>query len=251
MSQNNSTGRNILTVVLMAIIVMALAFGLSLWQTPKYKAASKLIVVLNQHGIDAYTASKNSSYITGILSEVAYSNSFVSNVFESNPNLRDDLGSGQDQRAKNWKKRVKIKTQDSKGIIVIETFSDNQAQAYHLNQAVMTVFISKHGQYTGFNDQVTLKVIDGASIANDWNAMQVLQNTLIGLALGLFLGFSFVVVFPRQQLFKIASSGRHDYADETFGLSSDNSKMPNEYGSGWMDYSMPSPDQSGNDEYRR
>ncbi|MFA6422170.1 MAG: hypothetical protein WCV92_02125 [Candidatus Buchananbacteria bacterium] len=247
MENRESTAKNILTIILIAIIIMAVAFGLSLWLTPKYKAASKLIVVFSEQGMDAYTASKNSSYITGILSEVVYSNSFINGVYDNNFSLRDDLGTSQDQRLRQWRKEIKVKTQDTKGIIIIESFSNSRDQAYQLNQSVASNLISKHGQYDGFDQKATFKVIDNPSIAENWNQVQIIQNSLIGLALGLFLGFSFVVIFPRQQIFKVFSSEYNSFVnkDETIGLGNGeaiNNFTP--YDPHWMDYSIPSNDPS-------
>jgi len=242
MIHNESTVKNVLTVVLIAIIVMLVAFGLSLWLTPKSKASSKLIVIFNEQGIDAYAASKNSSYITGILSEIVYSNSFINNVYENHLGLKDDLGFGQDNRLKEWKKHVKVKTQDNKGIIIIDTFYDNKDQAYQLNQGVGSVLTSKHGQYDGFGDKVTLKTIDGPSVAENWYQFQIIQNSILGLVLGLFLGFSFIVVFPQQQIFRIFTTEYDSLIrnDETIGLNNSYqmSKDFTPYNSQWMDYSI-------------
>lgn len=241
MENTSFTAKKTITIILLALIMMLASFALSLWLTPRNIASSKTIVVLNEQNIDAYTASKNASYITNILSEVIYSNSFINNVYGSSSSLKDDLGVSQNQRLKEWKKKIKVQTQENKGIIIIHTYSNDRTQAYQLNKIVTSVLLAKHGQYDGFGDKVTLKVIDNPSINEKWFQLQIIKNSLIGLVLGLFIGFAFVVIFPKHQLFNLLKI-KPFAKDETFALL-DSQKTFTPYNSKWMDYSIKNSSQ--------
>ena len=231
--------RNVLTILFLSILIMGISLGVSILITPQYKATTKLIVVFNQDNGDAYTASKNSSYITGILSEVAYSNSFINNVFADNTSLKDNLGVTNETRQKTWKKMIKISTLDAQGIIIIDSYNNDKYQAYQFAQSVSTVMINSHGQYDGFGDKVAIKQIDNPSLSDNWYPLQIIKNTILGFLAGLFLGITFIVIFPRQQIFKIFTFNvdriRHD---ETIGLERynyNNNIQP--YNADWMNYS--------------
>ncbi|MFA5047776.1 MAG: Wzz/FepE/Etk N-terminal domain-containing protein [Patescibacteria group bacterium] len=216
MENNNFiTGKNIFTLIFLAVIITILTFVFSFYQTPKYKSSAKLLVVFNQESTDAYTAAKNDNYITGILSEVIYSNSFMENVFSGNFNLKDTFGFNPETRQKNWRKSVSVSTLDNKGIIMIDVFNSDQHQAKQFANAITYVLMTKHGIYDGSNSQVSIKLIDNPSVYENWAKTKVARDTIIGLIAGLLVGLSFIVIFPQNNLFGWATDGwsrtvRHD-----------------------------------------
>ena len=225
---------------------MTISLGISLLITPKYKATSKLIVVFNQDNTDAYTASKNSSYITGILSEVVYSNSFINSVLTNNYNLKDNLGQTNEARQKTWKKMIKISTLDAQGIIIVDSYNNDKYQAYQFAESVSAIMINNHGQYDGFGDKVTIKQIDNSNLSDNWYPMQLIKNTLLGLLAGLFLGITFIVIFPQQQIFKIFSFSLDRIShDETIGLEQYDYNNIQPYNPDWLNYnSTQAPEQN-------
>lgn len=237
--------KNTLTVLFIAVLAMGISLGASIIITPQYKATSKLIVVFNQGNIDAYTASKNSSYITSILSEVVYSNSFITDVFANNYNLKDTLGMTSEARQKSWKKMIKISTQDAQGIIIVDSYNKDKYQAYQFAQSVSAVLIGSHGQYDGFGDKVIIKQIDTSSLSDNWYPLQIIKNAILGFLAGLFVGITFIVIFPRQQIFKIFSYniGKNVRRDETIGLGQYEYNDIQPYSTDWMNYGSPQAEE--------
>jgi capsular polysaccharide biosynthesis protein len=202
MEQNKTlSSKNILTITLFGVIAMLVALGISLWQTPKYKSSIKLLTVFNQTNIDVYTASKTANYITGVLGEVIYSDTFIESVIRSG-SIEDNLGYGSENRQKNWKRTVKTTILENKGIIIIETYSDKKIDAIKLAEAVGNTIIKEHCKYDGSADRVSLKMIDNPTSYDKWSTFKIMRDTAMGLVAGLLFGLTFIVIFPGHRLFE-------------------------------------------------
>ncbi len=217
-SENIFNAKNLKTAALIATIGLIIALTISLIQTPKYKASAKLLVIFNQENMDIYTASQTSNYLSEVLSEVVYSNSFIKNVFESKFNLNDNLSQERTERLKSWRKMVRVKSRQNKGIIIIDVFHHDRNQAGEFAQAISYVLVTKHKLYHGSGDKVALKIIDSPSASQHWAHPRTLQNGLIGLFAGIIVGLTFIVIFPDQQLLKWLKTKKTGRRDETIEL---------------------------------
>lgn len=204
MTQENLFNKNNLkTIAIFTIVFIVLSLALSLTQTPKYQASVRMIVVFNQEGVDPYTATRTGDYITNVLSEVIYSDSFVETVFKSGFSLKDELGDSQRVRMKNWKKMVKVAVKENKGIIGVNVLNRDRNQADQFARAIALTLINKHQAYHGLGDKVAIKIIDNPTVPDRWAEPNVWRNTLIGLVAGIIIGFTVIVVFPEQKIFMI------------------------------------------------
>lgn len=62
----------------LAVLGAVLAFDLVVLFPPKYRADSRILVIQKQvEGQDIYSVSKSAQYLTGILKESVYSDSFL------------------------------------------------------------------------------------------------------------------------------------------------------------------------------
>lgn len=203
MSNNKlNSPKNILTVGFISLLVALAAFSFSLWQTPSYKSTVKLLAVFNQSSIDTFTASKTANYITGILGEVIYSDSFIDSVYSSNGNLADNLGQGSEKRQKSWKKIVKTQILDNRGIVIIDVYGDDKTQTNLLASSIGSVIVSQHGTYDGSQDRVAIKMIDTPSVYESWSSAKIISDTGLGFLAGLLIGFTLIVIFPNHKLFE-------------------------------------------------
>lgn len=194
---------NLKTILFIGVLVMIVSLIFSFLQSPKYKSSVKLLVVFNQSNIDTYTASRASNYITNILGEVIHSNSFVENVFKNNFNLKDDLGINPEQRERNWRRLVQVRTKENTGIILIDVFHKNREQADKFAQAITYTLITKHQLYHGSGDQVVIRMVDGPITSEGWAQPKFFRNLTLGFITGLILGFTLIVVFPEQKLLSV------------------------------------------------
>ncbi len=212
MSSHNSksiaSAQNILTVACFGLLIALLAFSASLWLTPRYKSTIKLLAINSDANIDTFTASKTANYITGILGEVIYSDSFISGVFSSEPNLIDNLGQNSEQRQKKWNKAVKTTIQDNTGIIIIDAYGDDKYQTALLASTIGGSIVKNHSQYDGSDQRINIKIIDSPSIYETWSIKQIAQDTALGFIAGLLFGFTLIMIFPGHRLFE--SKKRHN-----------------------------------------
>ena len=203
--------KNILTICLLAILAGLVAFSISIWTTPKYKSTFKLLAVSNQSNVDTYTAAKTANYITGILGEVVYSDSLINSVYSANSNLVDDLGYGSERRLRQWKKTVKVNVLENKGLMIVDVYGNDKIKTNSLANTLALVIINNHGNYDGAGDKITIKMIDQPSVYDSWATTKILENTILGLIVGLLLGFTFVVIFPGHRLFKFNKKEKYSY----------------------------------------
>lgn len=214
--------KNIKAVAFIAIIVVIISLTISVIQTPKYESSAKLLVVINQDNTDPYTLSRSSDYVAEILSEVIYSHSFISNVFKSEFDLRDELGFNREKRLKNWKKMVGIEIKEGRGIITIDVLHEDKDQANQFAQAISYLLITKHDTYHGLGDKVDIKIIDSPRVSDTLAQPKIIRNSVLGLIVGLILGFTFIIIFPEQMLFgTLFSRGKNNH-DETIELTNIN-----------------------------
>lgn len=200
-SNNASKLRNFFTIICFGFLVALLAFSISLWLTPRYKSTVKLLTLNTDTTIDTYTASKTANYITSILGEIIYSDSFINNVFNSEANLLDELGQGSEQRQKAWSRIVKTTVQENNGIIIINVYGNDKYQTALLASTIGNYLVANHGQYDGAAERVNVKMIDTPSIYETWSIKQIAQDTGLGFLAGLLFGFTLIMIFPGHRLF--------------------------------------------------
>lgn len=216
--QNILTLRNFKTLLLIAVLLTAISLAVSLFQTPKYKASAKLLVVFQEKDATSFDANRTSGYVTNVLSEVAYSNSFINAVFESDTNIKDELGADIVKRQNNWKDTAVIRAEDTKGIIAIDVLHRDRDQAKRLAQAITQVLTTKHQNYHGAGELVTIRVIDAPAVSNRYAQPNIPLNALLGFVIGIIVGATFIIIFPNQRLFEFIFDRKSFYGDEAVPL---------------------------------
>lgn len=203
--------KNFLTVSFLAILLGISAFSFSLWQTPKYKSTVRLIIVFNQDNIDTYTASKSANYIADRLGEIIYSDSFIDLVYKNELALIDSLGYGSEKRQKAWKQIVKAGVLENKGMIVVDSYGSDKQQTALLSASIANTLIAQHGLYDGSQGKATINAIDNPSIYESWALTKILRDSVLGFAVGLLLGLTFIVIFPNHRLFEVQPKKRKNF----------------------------------------
>jgi len=198
--ENIFNSKNVKTIIFITVIVVILGLVFSFVSVPKYKSSAKLLVIFSQKDMNPYTSAQTSNYLAGILAEVMYSDSFINNVFKTDFDLNDDLGLASDKKIKNWKKMVKVKLEDNKGLIILDIYHKDKEQAYNFAQAISSTLITTNNLYHGSGENVTVKMISAPSIGYKWAKPDVWQNLLLSIMAGIFIGLTFVIIFPEQEL---------------------------------------------------
>lgn len=198
--ENIFNSKNVKTIIFITIIVVILGLAVSFISVPKYKSSAKLLVIFSQKDMNPYTSAQTSNYLAGILAEVIYSDSFISNVFKTDFDLNYDLGLASEEKLKNWKKMVKVKLEDNKGLITLDVYHRDKEQAYNFAQAISYTLITSHTLYHGSGESVAVKMISTPSISDKWAKPDIGQNLLLALMAGIFSGLTFIIIFPEQEM---------------------------------------------------
>lgn len=190
------------TISIIVAIFVLLAMIITFAQPLKYRATTRLLVVQEgSAGSDVYSISRSNKYLSSILSEVVYSNTFFEQVLESNFNIDKSVFSlDLNKRMKQWKKMVSSNSISDTGMIVINVYHPNRYQASQINQAIAYTLRTKNSDYHGLKDKVSVKTIDRTTLSNWPVKPNILLNLFLGLVFGFLVGLGFVKLYPEKEL---------------------------------------------------
>lgn len=167
-------------------------FDLMVIQEPQYKASLKILVVQKQvAGQDIYSISKSAQYLTKILKEGVYSDSFFEKVDV------DGFSEQAKQRRKEWQKDVKVTIIRDLGVMEIDVFHSQKEKALQISQAITEVLEKNHNFYHGGGQNVELKVLDNPLVNQKPNTINLWLGTLLGALFGFFI--SLVLIFRKKE----------------------------------------------------
>lgn len=178
--------KRLLAYFVLGALVIALI--VSLVQPFKYDSQTRLLVMLeNSSPTDASAISRPNQYLSGLLSKVAYSGSFYNEVLNIDPNIdRAYFGATDKEQLKTWQKTISAVPVNDLGIIDLNVYHTDKAQALEIAQAINQVMITKNNLYHGLGNQVKIVVIDQPITS----AYPVKPNLLLNLGLALILGLA-------------------------------------------------------------
>lgn len=189
-----------MTIFFIVIIFLILALIVTVAQTFKYGSSSQVLIIQNSVNPDPYSASKSNEYLSNILAKVIYSNSFFENVLSSGYAIdRGYFGQTIKNQMKIWAKTVSARALNDSGIIAIDVYHKDRAQADLIARAVIFTLQAKHGLYHGGGDSVAIKVIDEPITSNYPVKPNLILNFGLALALGFIFALVYVNLFPEEK----------------------------------------------------
>jgi len=188
-----------ITVIIVIFVLIVVIF--TVIQPFKYGTSAKLLVIQNfGTNIDPYTASKSNEYLSGILAEVIYSNSFFSKTLESGFNIDKTYFNGNESKQmKKWEKTVSAKNVADTGMVAINVYHPDRAQAEQISQAIIFTLQAKHTLYHGYGDNVAIKIIDKPLTSDRPVKPNLIFNFVGAIIFGLFFSFVYVYLFPERK----------------------------------------------------
>jgi len=194
----------VFTITLMFLIAVML---ITFLQPLRYSATSTLLVVQNYGpNTDAYNVSRSNQFLSNLLAQVVYSDSFYDKVMESGYNINKRIFSADiNKRKKEWEKMVYTRAIADTGMIIVKVYYQDKATANKINQAISYTLMTKHSQYHGLGDNVKIKVINDSTLSDLPVKPNIALNFILGLIIGLAAGVYFIYLFPNKQfIFKHA-----------------------------------------------
>ncbi|HTX86446.1 MAG TPA: hypothetical protein VMC41_00070 [Candidatus Nanoarchaeia archaeon] len=197
----NLIGKKKQTILSVLIIFVAAAIIFSAVQPFKYDSNIKLLTIISfQSNVDPYTASRSNEYLSNLLADIVSSGSFFDKIKSSGFNINTNYFSGTEkQQMKKWAKTVKAKSVADTGMINVDVYHTDRAQAEEIAKAVAYTLQTTNSQYHGFGDGVQIKIIDNP-ITSDYPVQpNLLLNLGLAIAFTLIFSFCYIYVFPEEK----------------------------------------------------
>lgn len=203
--------KHIWLIFWLSLFGAVLAFDISVIQTPLYKATSKILVIQKQtQGQDIYSISKSAQYLTRVLKESVYSDSFFNQVISSTDKIsRDDFPQDDKERRKAWRKSIKISITQDLGVMEIAVYSKSTDKIKDVNQAIANNLVANHQYYHGAGNNVEVKILDEPFVNEKPDTPILWLNTIIGVLLG--LAVSLFIIFQRNNKLEASSLNRNNH----------------------------------------
>jgi capsular polysaccharide biosynthesis protein len=194
-------GKKKQTIVSIAIVFLAVAIIFSAVQPFKYDSNLNLLTIITfKDTVDPYTASRSNQFLSDLLARIVSSGSFFEKVKASGFNIDQSYFSGSEkQQMKKWNKTVKAKGIADTGMISIDVYHTDRAQAQEIAKAVAYTLQTTNSQYHGYGDAVQIKIIDQPITSN----YPVLPNVPLNLGLAVLFALVFsscyIYLFPEEK----------------------------------------------------
>lgn len=197
----NLVSQKKLTVFTITAVFLIVVSLITFLQPLRYSATSTLLVVQNYGpNTDAYNVSRSNQFLSNLLAQVVYTDSFYGKVMESGYNIDKNLFSTDvNKRKKEWQKMVYTRAIADTGMITLKTYHQDKATADKINQAIAYTLMTKHSQYHGLGDNVKIKVINDSTLS-DWPVKpNIILNLILSFIAGLAVSLYFIYLFPARQ----------------------------------------------------
>lgn len=174
----------------LTVLGAVLAFDLAVIQTPEYKAVSKVLVIQKQtSGQDIYSVSKSAQYLSQILKEIIYSDSFFEKAIGLSDQISfNDFSDQHKKRQKQWERIVKVNIVRDLGVIEISVSHPEQEKAEQINSAIASALEQEHRFYHGGGENVELRILDNPLVSQKPVTLDLWAVTVLGALIGLFFG---------------------------------------------------------------
>jgi capsular polysaccharide biosynthesis protein len=194
-------GKKKQTIFSVLAIFLSVGIIFSAVQPFRYDSNLQLLTIISfPTNIDPYTASRSNQYVSDLLARMVSSGSFFQQIEQSGFNIDKNYFSGNEKKQmKKWNQTVKAKSIADTGVISIDVYHTDRAQAEEIAKAVAYVLQTTNSQYDGFTSGVNIKVIDQPITSNYPVLPNVPINLLLAVLFSLVFSFSYIYLFPEEK----------------------------------------------------
>ncbi len=190
------------TIMVLVFMVVAISFSVSIFIPAKYSSEIKMIIIQNHQSeeVDAFSAAKSAEYLSDIISNIIFTDSFIENTLNAPFDMVDNLPRISEKRMKAWIKKIDIDKQNNTGILNIMAFDKSRVQAEKIAESISWALNTKGSEYHGGGASVIIKSIDGPITSEKPATPNILLNTLLAFVVGLIGAISTVYFFDDFEL---------------------------------------------------
>jgi capsular polysaccharide biosynthesis protein len=188
------------TIAFIMVIFLSIAILVSAFQPFNYGSSLKLLTINTFKETDPYTASKSNEYLSNLLSQIVSTNSFFEKVKNSSSNIdKSHFGGDQRKQMKKWNKTVKAKGLGDTGMIAVDVYHTDPAQAAEIARSVAYVLQTEHANYHGFGQSIQIKMIDEPITSSFPVKPNIILNLSLALIFGILFSLAYVYLFPEER----------------------------------------------------
>lgn len=190
-------------MVLAGLLLAAVAFWGIMLFSPKYQSNFDVLVIQNStEFVDSYTLAKSTEYISKLLSESVYTETFANKVIENNPDVSKILPLDKESRMKAWGKMVHISLNTELGMIHFEVLSADKVQAEKISKTIAGVLANNNDMFLSANQKLEVRMLNTPTVKNNPGIGMIILLVAASFFVGAFLVFaiSFYVILFRKNL---------------------------------------------------
>jgi capsular polysaccharide biosynthesis protein len=203
-------GRKKQTIFTIMFVAIVLTIGLSLLSPLKYGAKSRLLVLQDTSGADAYSLSKSNEYLGNLFAQVVYSSSFYDQVIASPYNIDRNYFSGNySQQLKKWRETVSTSTQGDTGIVEINVYHTSTQEAKQIALAINDILINNNQNYHS-GQNIKVNIIDQPLVSSYPVKPNIPYNAATALVASFLISLFYIYIFPeRRNNLNLVGGGSH------------------------------------------
>ena len=149
----------------------------------------------SKEGQDYYTATRSAEYMSRVLGEILYSESFITAIVDTGRVDINFLPRDKKTRLDDWSKMLQAKTNSELGFIQVSISGKSGREVSKISQAVIAVLGEKGSALFGSGgEKVSVRLLSGPIIENNPSPSELSIIALVGLILGFFLNFTWRLV---------------------------------------------------------
>lgn len=161
----------------------------------RFKASADFMISSTQEGQDYYTATRSAEYMSRVLGEILYSESFITAIVDTGRVDSNFLPRDKKTRLDDWSKMLQVKTNSELGFIQVSISGKSEREVSKISQAVIAVLGEKGSELFGSGgEKVSVRLLSGPIIENNPSPFELGIIALVGLILGFFLNFTWHLV---------------------------------------------------------
>lgn len=191
--------RNTGSLVLMGLLGASVAFFSLMFTTPHYRSTSEFLVVQSGgNNQDFYSQFKSSEYLSKVLAEAIYSESYINAVVGTGKISNSLLPIDKKLRLEEWADMVTVKKNLELGVIEIQVAGDKQNEITAVMEGITEVLVNQNTLFRGGDpNSVQIKILSGP-ITEKVPGLELIAKTAgAGFFSGLLLAL--LVIFMKNR----------------------------------------------------
>ncbi len=181
--------------LVLGIAIAVLGVVIAFVAQERFRASADFMISSAQEGQDYYTATRSAEYMSRVLSEIVYSESFIAAVVDTGRVDVNFLPRDKKDRLEEWSRMLAVKKNGELGFIRISVAGASDREVSRISQAIIAALSEQGGALFGDGgDKVRVRLLSGPIIENNPSGSELMGIMLAGLIGGIFLVFAWSLV---------------------------------------------------------